>query len=198
MATQSAVTHPMNEIPNKPNPLRLRKRHGTGERPDVGPADGERLVGQQSIRGALVAALLATMLFCIAWVAICSLTYRIFPWMTIVLGTMVGFAVRRAGKGVDWRFPTLAAVFALAGSLLGNIVVAASVTADELGTGTLEVLRNVTSMTWPVFFDEVMNAADGFYAVCSAAIAAFLANRRLSRKEYYAIRLVGRASDGHQ
>lgn len=188
----------MNETSNKPQPLRLRKRHGTGERPDVSEADGERIVRQQSIRGAVTAALLATMLFCIAWVALSSLTYRVFPWMTIVLGTMVGFAVRRAGRGVDWRFPALAALFAVMGSLLGNIVVAASVTADEFGTGTFEILRNVTSMTWPVFFDEVMNAADGFYAGCSAAIAAFLANRRLTRKEYYAIRLAGRASDGHQ
>lgn len=188
----------MNETPKKPQPLRLRKRHGTGERPDVSPEDGRRLVRQQSIRGAVTAALLATILFCIVWVAISSLTHRVFPWMTVVLGAMVGYAVRRGGKGIDWRFPTMAALFAATGSLLGNIAVAASVTADEFDAGTLEILRSVTSMTWPVFFDEVMNAADGFYAVCSAAIAAFLANRRLTRKEYYAIRLVGRASDGHQ
>ena len=87
---------------------------------------------------------------------------------------------------------------ALAGSIISNVVLAASTTADSYGTGTLEVLRSVTSMTWPVFFAEVMTAADAFYAVFAAALAAFLANRRLTRSQYYALRLWRAESDRHQ
>ena len=50
----------------------------------------------------------------------------------------------------------------------------------------------------PVFLDEVLTIADGFYAVVAASFAAFLANRRLSREQFYALRLWRTQSDGHQ
>jgi hypothetical protein len=115
-----------------------------------------------------------------------------------VLGYVLGMAIRHAGRGVDWRFPALAAVFALSGSVLSNVALAASTTAAEFGTGTLDILRAVTTMTWPVFFDEVWNIGDSFYAALSAGLAAFLAPRKLSRSEYFALRLWRRESDRHQ
>ncbi|MBT8092481.1 MAG: hypothetical protein KJN77_05535 [Gammaproteobacteria bacterium] len=181
-----------------PNVLRLRKRHGGGIRQAATPADGEQLVQAQSPTRALLAGLVAVVIFCVLWVALTALLDRVFPWLTVVLGAMVGFAVQRAGRGVDWRYPLLAATLALSGALLANIVVAASTTADIFDTGTLRILGAVTSMTWPVFFDEVFNAADGFYASIAAALAAFLANRRLSRNQYYALRLWKQRSDGHE
>lgn len=187
----------MKTEPN-PNPLRLRKKHGDGRRPDVTAADGERLVHAQSLRNAVVASLVALVVFCLLWVSASALTNRVFPWMTVLLGGMLGLAIRRVGRGVDWRFPLLAAVMALVGSVISNIVLAASTTAESFGTDTVEVLQAVTSMTWPVFFDEVWNVADGFYAVVAAGIAAFFANRRLTRAEFYALRRWRDRSDGHQ
>ena len=111
-----------------------------------------------------------------------------FPWLTLVQALLVGLVVRRAGRGIDWRFPTVAAIIATAGALIGNIVVAAAFTAGEFDTGTLTILGSVTTMTWPVFFDEVMTGADLFYAIAGAGIAAFYANRRLTRAEYAAFR----------
>lgn len=187
----------MNEAPPQ-NPLRLRKKHGLGLRRNVSAADGERLVLAQSIRRALVSGLIAVIVFCVFWAALSSMLDRVFPWMTVVLGALIGFAIRHGGRGVDWRFPLLAAVLALLGALLGNVVIAASYTAETFNTGTLQILRAVTSMTWPVFFDEVLTAADGFYAVLAAGLAAFFANRRLTRSQYYALRLWRARSDGHQ
>lgn len=178
-------------------PLRLRKKHGSGARRDVSAADGERLVLAQSFTYGLFAGLITIVVFSMLWVALSSLTNRVFPWMTVLLGAMLGFAVRRAGRGVDWRFPVLAAALALLGALLANIVVAASYTAETFGTGTLQVLRAVTSMTWPVFFDEVLTAADFFYGLMAAGLAAFLANRQLTRSQYYALRLWRAESDRH-
>lgn len=178
-------------------PLRLRKKHGSGAGRDVSAADGERLVRSQSLRNALVAGLITVIVFCSLWVALTALLNRVFPWMTVLLGVMLGFAVQRAGRGIDWRSPVLAAALALLGALLGNVVLAASVTADIFDTGTLQVLKSVTSMTWPVFFDEVLTAADAFYALVAAGLAAFFANRRLTRSQYYALRLWRAESDGH-
>ncbi len=179
-------------------PLRLKKKHGSGAPPDVSAADGERLVRVQSLRGALLASLVSIAIFCVFWIALTSLLGRVFPWMTVALGAMIGFATQRAGRGVDWRFPTLAALLTIVGALLANIVVAAAYTAETLDTSTLNVLRSVTTMTWPVFFEEVLTVADAFYAALAASLAAFLANRRLTRRQYYALRLWRAGSDRHE
>lgn len=171
------------------SPLRLRKKHGSGRQKDLKPDDGMRLVAAQSIRNAIVAGLIAIIVFSVFWIMLSELTNRIFPWLTVALGFLLGHSIRLAGRGTDWRFPSIAAGLAVVGSLIANIVVAASVTAEGFGTGTIEILRAVTSMTWPVFFDEVLTIADAFYAAVAAALAAFYANRRLTRSEYYALRL---------
>lgn len=171
------------------NPLRLRKKHGSGKPTQVTSADGKRLVNAQSLLNAFVAGLLVIISFSMFWITLSELTNRVFPWFTIVLGCLLGYSTRLAGRGTDWRFPLIAAVMAVAGSLIANIVVAASVTAEGFGIGTLDVLWAVTTMTWPVYFDERLTAADGFYAFVAAALAAFYANRRLTRAEYQALRL---------
>ncbi len=176
---------------NEPNnsPLRLKKRHGDGQAIGVGVMDGQQLVNAQSIRNAIVASLISIVIFSLMWVSVTSIFEQHFPWFTLILGFLLGNAVRLAGRGVDWRFPVLAAVFTLLGAFVSNVVVGASVTADGFDTTTLEVLRSVTSMTWPVFFAEVLDFADLFFAVVAASFAAFYANRKLTRKQYHALRL---------
>lgn len=182
---------------NKPRKsvLRLPKRHG-GVPGSLSAADGEQLIKAQSFRDAVVAGLIVIILFSVLWAMLSTLVNRIFPWMTVVLGVLIGLVMRRAGRGLDWRFPVFAAVLALAGALVSNVVVAAAFTASELETSTFTILRAVTAMTWPVFFDEVISAADVVYALFGAATAAFYANRRLSRGEYNAVRKWQEEQDG--
>jgi hypothetical protein len=165
----------------------MPKKH-RGAAAQVGDVDVHQLVRTQSFRDAVLAALIVIILFSVLWAMLSTLLGRIFPWMTIVLGILAGHVIRRAGKGLDWRFPALAALTALAGALVSNVVVAAAFTAEQLGVTTIEILRAVTAMTWPVFFAEVVSAADIVFALFAAAIAAFYANRRLSRGEYSALR----------
>ena len=180
--------------------LRLPKRHSREHAAPPDPAVGARLARGQSLRGAVLAALLAVIAFSVVWVMLSTALGRLFPWMTVVQGLIVGLAVRRAGRGLDWRFPVIAAVAAVAGALAGNVIVAAAFTAAEFDTGTLTVLRAATSFTWPVFFDEVMTPADAIYALAAAGVAAFYANRRLSRHQYASYRawLRENRSDRHQ
>ncbi len=168
--------------------LRLPKRHSrdSAARPD--PEGGARLARAQSLRGAIIAVLLAIIAFGAIWVMLSTALGRLFPWMTVVQGAIVGLAVRRAGRGLDWRFPVVAAAGAVAGALAGNILVAASFTAAEFDTSILAVLRAATDFTWPVFFDEVLTPADVVYALAAAGVAAFYANRRLTRDEYASYR----------
>ena len=168
--------------------LRLPRRHSRdrGSRPD--PEAGARLDRAQSPRGAALAALLTIIAFSALWAMLSLALDRLFPWMTVVQGLLVGLAVRRAGRGLDWRFPAIAAIAAVLGALAGNVIVAASFTAAEFETDTLTVLRAATGFTWPVFFDEVMTPADGIYALAAAGVAAYCANRRLTRDQYASYR----------
>ena len=167
--------------------LRLPKKH-RGAADKAEQVDVPKLLAQQSLRDAVVGGLIVIILFSLLWSMLSTLVDRIFPWMTVLLGIAVGLVIRRAGRGLDWRFPTLAAGLTLAGAVASNVVVAAAFTADELGTSTFTILRAVTSMTWPVFFQEVISAADIVYAFFAAGAAAFYANRRLLRSEYSALR----------
>ena len=168
--------------------LRLPKKHAQKADLSADPDAGRRLWQAQSVRDAIVASLIVIVVFSTLWAMLSTLLGKLFPWFTLVLGFLLGLAVRRAGRGLDWRFPLIAAVATVVGSLVGNIVVAAAFTAGELDTGTLTILRRVSSLTWPVFFDEVMTAADAIYALAAACIAAFYANRRLNRAQYLAYR----------
>lgn len=168
--------------------LRIRKRHAPADRIEVTAEDRERLLQDQSLRHALLASVIVTIVFSILWAMTSTLLNRIFPWLTVVLGLLIGLTVRRAGRGLDWRFPVFAAVITMIGALLSNVVVAAAFTAQALETSTFNILRAVTSMTWPVFFDEAMSSADVVFALFGAAIAAFYANRRLTRAEFLALR----------
>ena len=174
---------------DKPKVLRLPKKHEPGRHETPTPADGERIVRAQSVRHAFMAAMIAVILFSILWVMVSGAFNRVWPWLTMLLGLAIGLVIRRAGQGIDWRFPTLAAVMGFAGSVFANLIVAASNTAGVFDMTTFEVLRNVTSLTWPMFFDEVMTPADFVFALFAAGIAAGLANRRLNRAEFHAVRI---------
>lgn len=166
----------------------MAKRHEPKVERKPTAADGARLLRAQSVRNAIMAALIAVIVFSVLWAMLSTLIGRIFPWMTMLLGVLVGFAVRRAGRGLDWRFPVIAASVAAIGSVASNVVVAAAFTAPILQTSTLNVLRAATAMTWPVFFAEVMTPADLVFALFSAGIAAFFANHRPTRAEFLALR----------
>jgi hypothetical protein len=171
-----------------PNVFRLPKRHQPAAKTAASAADGAMLHAAQSPWQALAAGLAVVVAFSAIWAAASVLTGRIFPWLTLLLGVLVGLAVRRAGSGFDWRFPVLAAVLAGGGAIAANVVVAAAFTAGEFGTSTLAVLRAVTAMTWPVYFSEALSSADVAYALIASGVAAYYAHRPLSRAEFLALR----------
>jgi len=182
---------------DKTDVLRLPKKHASKIRVEPTAADGARLIREQSLRDAIAAGLIVVIVFSALWAVLSDLINRVLPWLTLLLGMLIGLAIRRAGRGLDWRFPALAALLAVIGALAGNIFVAATATAAEFGISTLRVLRAVTSMTWPEFFGEKITPADWVFALFAAVIAAFYAKRRLSRREYLAFRRWQEANDGN-
>lgn len=170
------------------NALRLLKRHEPDPEPPPDPAIGQRLLEVQSLRNALIASVIAICVFTSLWVMVSSLMDRIFPWATVLLGFLVGFAVRRAGLGLTWPFPLVAALATVVGSLAGGLVVAAALVAQDLRINLFAVLGELTS-SWSAFVAEALTPADVVFAIAAAGIAAFFSTRRLSRRQYLALRL---------
>ena len=168
--------------------LRLPKKHAPAIAGKPDPELGRRIEAAQSLRNAVTVSMIVLIAFTLLWLLLTSVGGRVFPWFALLLGPPLGYAVRLAGKGLDWRFPAIAASFAALGTLIGNVVISAAYTASELDAGIATVLSRTTSMTWPVFFNEVMTGADYVYALFSAGMAAYFATRRLSRRQYYALR----------
>lgn len=174
---------------NTPQVLRLQKWHEPDPEAPPDTQIGRRLEEVQSVPAALIAGLVAILVFSAMWALLTVAIDRFFPWLTLLLGIVLGFAVRRAGLGLDWRFPLIAAVLAAIGSVVGNIVVAAAFAGANSGIGTLAALQEFSRLSWVAVFDEVMTPADAVYTMFTSAIAAFYSLRRLSRRQYLALRL---------
>ncbi|MBT8077864.1 MAG: hypothetical protein KJO31_04770 [Gammaproteobacteria bacterium] len=166
--------------------LTRKKRRRSLE--DFPPTDPETLLDSQSLRGAIVGAVVAVIVFNYAWILSADLFGKVFPWLSMLQGVIVGQMVRRMGHGFDWRFPVIAAIAAYVGSISANFIIAAMTTGADLGVGTMEVLGSVTTMTFGVFFTETFNVVDQIYAATAAAIAAFFARRILNRREVLELR----------
>jgi hypothetical protein len=156
-----------------------------GSPPQVDP---QKLEDAQSVRRAVVAAIAATLLLSCFWMFLADVTERVFPWFSIVQGVFIGLAVRRFGRGLDWRFPLVAGTAAWAGAFFGNLLVAIPVTTSALDAAWWEVVRGLTWWSLRTFFDEVITAVDYIYAFSASAVAVFYAKRRLNRHEVFALR----------
>jgi hypothetical protein len=172
--------------------MRLIQKHSRRRLGEQPTADAHTLLRAQSVRSALIGALAALTVFNFTWVWLAVQSGKFFPWMGIVQGIVVGIAVQRSGRGLDWRFPTIAALAATIGYFSGGFFVALSTTELELQADAVRILRGLTLMTWQTYFDEVITPVDYIYAFVAAAVAAFFAQRRLKRHEEFALRTMQR------
>ncbi len=122
------------------------------------------------------------------WATASVATGRVFPWFSVLIGAIVGLAVQRFGRGLDWRFPVIAAVVAWAGAYVGNLMIGIVETGRYIEAGPLSVFAGLSQDTMENFFANTINPIDHIYAFCASGVASFLANRRLNRREVLAIR----------
>ncbi|MEM9208902.1 MAG: hypothetical protein AAGA61_06625 [Pseudomonadota bacterium] len=165
--------------------LRLGKRYEPQRSKEV---DLEKLLNEQSVRSALLGALLAVFIVGVIWVAGGLLFDQFFPWFSVILGLFIGRAVRHYGLGLDWRFPLIAAVAAVIGAFLGSFASALFLTGREFDTSALALLGELTWHTVATFATREFGTVGTIYAGMAAAVAAFFAKRRLDRYEAVALR----------
>jgi len=174
--------------------LRLQQKHSQNQ-PDTGPKpDAALILAQQSVGRAVAAGIAVVLVFGWIWATASVETGRVFPWFSVLIGALVGLAVQRGGRGLDWRFPVIAATLAWAGAYVGNLMIGIVETGRYIEAEPISVFAGLSRDTMENFFAITVSPIDHIYALCASGVAAFLANRRLNRREVLAIRTIQKES----
>lgn len=172
--------------------LRLRKKHQPDKKKRLPPADGRKLLAEQSVLRGTFGSIGVALLLCWAWAIASAALGKIFPWFTIVMGALIGMAVQRFGRGLDWRFPAIAILVSGIAAYFGNLLIGVVETGRYIDEPVLRVLGGLSADTMRLFFRNTIGPVDHIYAFCAAGVAAFFANRRLKRHEVLGLRTVSR------
>lgn len=169
--------------------LRLKKKHSPKQQDTGPPPDAALILAQQSVGRAILGGVAVVLVFGWFWASFSVETGRVFPWFTILMGALVGFAVQQYGRGLDWRFAVIAALIAWSGSYVANLMIGIVETGRYIEADSLSVFAGLSRDTMENFFANTVNPIDHIYAFCAAGVAAFLGNRRLKRREVHAVRM---------
>ncbi len=100
----------------------------------------DRIRSRQNLGLAIVAGLLAMTAGAAIWAAATISTGYQIGWLAIIVGVLVGMAVRIAGNGIDRVFGITAALLSLLGCALGNLLTVAYFVAQAEGVPYFELL----------------------------------------------------------
>jgi len=100
----------------------------------------ERMKEEQNPIMGILSGLLAAIIGAVIWAAITVITTYQIGWMAIGVAFLVGWSVRRWGRGVDKYFGIFGAALALFGCLLGNILTIAAIVSREEAVNLFSVL----------------------------------------------------------
>lgn len=175
--------------------FRLKQKHTRKPADKRPPADGNRLLAQQSFGRGLAGSIAVGLLSSWLWALVSLNTGKVFPWFTVIIGALIGIAVQRFGRGLDWRFPALAVVVAGSAAYVGNLMIGIFKTGQYVDANAGQILSGITTDTLRVFFTNTISPVDHIYAFSACGVAAFFANRRLKRHEVMGLRLLDKEKD---
>jgi hypothetical protein len=172
--------------------FRLKQKHTPDKRKRLPPADGRRLLAEQSAWRGFLGGFGVALALCWAWALFAMATNKVFPWFSILMGALIGLAIQRFGRGLDWRFPVMAVVIAGFASYFGNLMIGVMETGRYIEAGAANVLLGLSADTVRNFFNNTITPVDHIYAFSACGVAAFFANRRLQRHEVLGLRTMER------
>ena len=112
----------------------------------------ERRKDEQSLGGGVVAGIVAAALGAAIWAGITVALERQIGFMAIGIGFLVGFAVRKFGKGMDSVFGVAGGALAILGCLAGNLLTSCAFIARAEEMAVLDVLSQIN----PAIAMEIM------------------------------------------
>ena len=120
----------------------------------------EQLRVDQSLPLALFGGFFGALIGACAWAALTYYTGWQSGIVAIGLGFLVGFTVRKLGKGIDKSFGVVGAVMALVGIVSGNLLVACVYIAEETGNAILDVVAGLDLETAGTILTETFSPVD--------------------------------------
>ena len=168
--------------------FRLKQNHAQKSGDRVPPADGRKLLSEQSVVRGFVGTVAVALLLSWVWALFSMSTGRVFPWFSIAIGALIGMAMQRFGRGLDWRFPVMAVLIAGVTAYFGNLMIGVLETGRYIEAETVSVLAGLSADTMHNFFRNTIGPIDHIYAFSACGVAAFFANRRLKRHEVLGLR----------
>jgi hypothetical protein len=120
----------------------------------------DRLREDQNFNAAVSAGMVAAVVGAIVWAFVTVLTKYQIGWMAVGVGFLVGYAVRRFGRGIEPRFGYLGAVLALIGCGLGNLLAVIGLVAEQEQIALLSLLGRVDWGAVPGIMAATFNPMD--------------------------------------
>lgn len=168
--------------------FRLKQKHTPKREERRPPADGRKIFAEQSLLRGLAGSITVAFLLCWLWALFTLATGRVFPWFSILIGALIGMAMQRFGRGLDWRFPVMALAVAGVAAYAGNLMIGVFETGRYIEAEPIRVVGGLSSDTFRHFFRNTISPVDHIYAFSACGVAAFFANRRLKRHEVLGLR----------
>ena len=152
----------------------------------------EKLISEQNFAAAVIAGAVATLLAAIA----CGITVSTWPFSyafaTVAIGIVVGISMQLTGRGISGKFAVLAAIYTLAGCVLGNLFVKVASQAQSPGITVIDVFRNNPLPELAGWSVSGLSLMDIFFWLIAVWFAVFLVRRPLSRSDRLALGLFER------
>ena len=175
--------------------FRLKQKHSRPDKRKYPKPDVKLMLAEESLLRGVLGSLAVAGLLCWIWAVQAMTTGRVFPWFSILIGILIGIAMRRFGRGLDWRFPLSAGLVAGVAAYAGNLMIGVLETGQYIEAQPMEVIAGISLDTMKNFFKNTINPVDHIYAFCSVGLAAFFAKRRLNRREVLALRTIEKAKN---
>ena len=144
----------------------------------------EKLRLEQNFKAAIIYGFIASILGAMLWAFITvELNYQ-HTFIAIIIGIIVGFAVRKTGRGFENKFKIAGAAIAVFGVLLGNLLAIIGLASVELNMGFFETMTHIDYVELIKFYIlEVFDFYDALFYL-GAIISGFqLSYMPITRKD---------------
>jgi len=149
----------------------------------------DKLISEQNFHAAVIVGAVTTLLAAATYgiaVAIWAFSYG---FAAAGVGIAIGLSMQFLGRGISTKFAVVAAVYTIAGCILGNLFGVVFELAKAGATSPLDILRNNSLSVFAQRSVSNMSLVDLVYWFVAMVCAVFLVKRPLSRSERLAIGL---------
>ncbi len=127
--------------------------------------------GTGNLALATVAGLAAALVGAVLWATLVSATHFKIGYAAVGVGFLVGWVMRKVGKGRLPLFGYVGAVLALAGCVLGDLLTDCNLAATQVGVPLFEVLKRLTPSLALQALQEGFGVLDALFYVLAAMAA---------------------------